>query len=188
MDIKFKKLIEPTDEIAEYFSRWENDPALIPFIRPNRDQQALEATEILTSKELEKRLEHNHVYLIYLDSRLIGEMDFQIDPKHLLRKEAVTAWIGIIIGEETARGKGIGKIALDYLESEIKQQGLKRIELGVFEFNTNAIKLYQKAGYREIGRIADFTYWQGRMWQDIRMEKYVQRDTSNEPSIPSPTP
>jgi hypothetical protein len=29
-------------------------------------------------------------------------------------------------------------------------------------------------GYREIGRIDDFTYWQGKMWQDIRMEKYLQ--------------
>ena len=37
----------------------------------------------------------------------------------------------------------------------------------------NAIKLYQKAGYTEIGRIKDFVYWQGRLWQDIRMEKYL---------------
>ena len=56
---------------------------------------------------------------------------------------------------------------------EIKEQGLHRIELGVFEFNTNAIKLYQRAGYKEIGRIPEFTYHQGRMWQDIRMEKFI---------------
>ena len=84
-----------------------------------------------------------------------------------------TAWISITIGEEIARGKGIGYQALQYLEQEIRKQGLKRIELGVFEFNTAAIKLYQRAGYREIGRIPDFTYWQGKMWQDIRMEKYT---------------
>ena len=62
---------------------------------------------------------------------------------------------------------------IEYLENEIKHQDLKRIELGVFEFNTNAVKLYQKAGFQEIGRIPDFTFWQGKMWQDIRMEKYV---------------
>jgi hypothetical protein len=45
--------------------------------------------------------------------------------------------------------------------------------LGVFEFNTSAIKLYQKAGYREIVRLPDFTHWQDKMWQDIRMKKYV---------------
>jgi len=59
------------------------------------------------------------------------------------------------------------------LEEEIKRQGLKRIELGVFEFNTNAIKLYESMGYKEIIRIDGFTYWEGKIWQDSRMEKIV---------------
>jgi RimJ/RimL family protein N-acetyltransferase len=91
----------------------------------------------------------------------------------LYKKETGTAWIGIIIGEEIGRGKGIGYLTLQFLENEIKLHGLKRIELGVFEFNTNAIKLYQKLGYKEIARLEDFTYWQDKMWQDIRMEKYI---------------
>lgn len=173
MDIKFRKLVEPTADIAEYISRWENDPALIPFARPNKDQKALDAREVVTIEALEQRLEHDHMYLIYLDDQLVGQMDYQIDPQHLYKKHAGTAWIGIVIGEEIARGKGIGQLALEYLENEIKLHDLHRIELGVFEFNTNAIKLYQKAGYQEIGRIPDFTFWQDRMWQDIRMEKYI---------------
>jgi RimJ/RimL family protein N-acetyltransferase len=173
MDVKFVKLANPTAEIAKCFQRWENDPALIPFIRPNKDKAALETKDVVTTKDLEERLEHHHVYLIYLADRLIGEMDYQIDPKILFRKESGTAWIGIILGEESARGKGIGLLALQHLEEEIRNQGWRRIELGVFEFNTNAIRLYQKAGYQEIGRIADFTYWNDKMWQDIRMEKYL---------------
>lgn len=173
MDITFKKLIEPNSEVLEYLNKWENDPTLIPLIRPNRDKQALEMKEVLTVQDLEERLVHNHTYLIYLGNQLIGEMDYQIDPKHVYKKEAGTAWIGIIIGEEIARGKGIGQVALHYLEEEIRKQGLRRIELGVFEFNASAIKLYQKAGYQEIARIPDFTYWQDKMWQDIRMEKYI---------------
>jgi RimJ/RimL family protein N-acetyltransferase len=173
MDITFQKLIEPDSEVLEYINKWENDPALIPLIRPNKNKEALEMREILTIQVLEERLVHSHTFLIYRGDQLIGEMDYQIDPKHLYKKEAGTAWIGIIIGEEIARGKGIGYQALQYLEEEIRKQGLKRIELGVFEFNTGAIKLYQKAGYKEIGRIPDFTYWDGKMWQDIRMEKYI---------------
>jgi len=60
---------------------------------------------------------------------------------------------------------------MGYHKSEIRLHGLKRIELGVFEFNENARRLYQKLGYKEIGRIPDFTYWNGKMWPDIRMEK-----------------
>ncbi len=95
------------------------------------------------------------------------------DPSHLYKKEQGTAWIGITIGEPEGRGKGNGFIAIQYLEEQIKQQGLRRIELGVFEFNKQAHKLYRKLGYEEIGRIQDFTYWQNKMWNDIRMEKYL---------------
>jgi RimJ/RimL family protein N-acetyltransferase len=102
-------------------------------------------------------------------------MDFQVNASYLYKKETGTAWIGIVIGEETARGRGIGGPAMQYLEGQIKLSGLKRIELGVFEFNTNAIKLYRKMGYREIARIDNFTFWQDKMWQDIRMEKYIQQ-------------
>ena len=192
MDIEFKKLIEPTDEIAECFSRWENDSTLIPFIRPNKDQQALEIRETVTSKDLKQRLEHHQIYLIYLDDQLVGEMDYQVNPKHLLRKDVGTAWIGIMIGEELARGKGVGHKAMEYLEEQIKLHRLKRIELGVFEFNKPAIRLYEKAGYKEFARIENFTYWQGKMWQDIRMEKYLEKLTQigelyDESSITSQT-
>lgn len=173
MDIRFEKLTRPTAEIAECFNRWENDPTLVHLIRPNQDQAALDKRETVTAKDLEQRLEHTQMYLIYLQDQLVGEMDIQIDPKHLYKKDISTAWIGIVLGEEIARGKGFGYFALQHLEKEIEAQGLRRIELGVFEFNTNAIKLYQRAGYQEIGRIPDFTYWQGKLWQDVRMEKFI---------------
>ena len=173
MDVTFKKLIKPEVEILEHLNRWENDPVLIPLIRPNPNKHSLERKEILTMQDLNERLVHNRTFLIYLGDQLIGEMDYQIDPKHLYKRDPGTAWIGIILGEEIARGKGIGQRALQHLEEDIRGQGLRRIELGVFEFNTTARKLYQKAGYVEIGRIPDFTYWNDKMWQDIRMEKYL---------------
>ena len=173
MDIRFKKLTEPTVEIAAFFETWENNSALIPFIRPNKDKEALEAREPVTREELKQRLEHHHIYLIYLDDQLVGEMDYQINPRHLYKKEPETAWIGITIGEERARGRGVGQRAMEHLERQIKLHGLRRIELGVFEFNKPAIRLYEKLGYKEIVRIDGFTYWQDKMWQDIRMEKYI---------------
>lgn len=173
MDIEFRELTDPTQEIAQSFEKWENDPTLVHLIRPNQDHEALETREAVTANDLIERLKHHHFYLIYLAGQLIGEMDYQVDPRHLYRKESGTAWIGIVIGEEAGRGRGIGPLAMQYLEDQIRAQGLKRIELGVFEFNTNAIKLYQKLGYQEFARIENFTYWDGRMWQDIRMEKYL---------------
>ena len=172
MNIRFTKLTEPTTEFVAALNRWENDPDLIPLIRPNKDEAELARRETVTEEELARRLQHNQFYLIYLDEQLIGELSYQVDPGHLYKKEISSAWIGITIGEREGQGKGIGFLAMQYLEEQIKQQGLKRIELGVFEFNTRAVKLYQKLGYQEIGRVKDFTYWQDRMWCDIRMEKF----------------
>jgi len=172
--VTFTRLSDPDPIIATTLNQWANDPLLIPLIRPNRNKEEFETPVSVTTETLRKRLEHNPIYLIYTDGQLVGEMDYQIDPGHLFKRKTGTAWIGIIIGEASARGKGIGTRAMRYLEEQIRMQGLKRIELGVFEFNKKAIQLYKRLGYREIGRIDDFTYWQGRMWQDIRMEKYLK--------------
>ena len=174
MEILFKKLTEPTQEIATVIDKWENDPALIPFARMNQTKDDLVKRNTVTTESLKERLVNHEIYLIYDRGQIIGEVEYRADPDYLYKKETGTAWIGIVIGEPSARGKGTGTLAMKYLEEQIKAQGFQRIELGVFEFNTNAIKLYQKMGYREIARIDNFTYWQDRMWQDIRMEKYLE--------------
>lgn len=173
MTVQFVHLTEPTQVVVDCINRWENDPALVHLIRPNQDQAELERQAVITLEDLRQRLEHHHSYLIYWNDQLVGEMNYMVDPQHLYKKEPGTAWIGITIGEAAAHGQGIGHAAMQFLEGQIKDQGLERIELGVFEFNTRAHHLYQKLGYQEIGRVAGFTFWQDQMWSDIRMEKYI---------------
>ncbi|WP_221565115.1 GNAT family N-acetyltransferase [Alkalihalobacillus sp. TS-13] len=173
MSIHFIKLTEPTLSLVDTLNRWENDPTLIPLTRPNKNEEELAYRGKMTMKDLTERLVHHHIYLIYYDDQLIGEMNYMIDPGHLFKKVPGTAWIGITIGDPKGRGKGVGYQAIKYLEEQIRLQDLERIELGVFEFNTQAQKLYQKMGYQEISRIQDFTYWNDRMWADIRMEKIL---------------
>jgi RimJ/RimL family protein N-acetyltransferase len=173
MTIHFSEVIEPNLIIVEALNRWENNPDLIPLIRPNINKKELEQRCQMTLEDFKNRLDTHHIYLIYTDDKLVGEMNYMVDPSHLHKRAPGTAWIGITIGEENGRGKGIGIKAIQYLEEEIKRKGLTRIELGVFEFNTRAYKLYQQLGYQEIARIADFTYWNNKMWSDIRMEKHL---------------
>ncbi|WP_377891090.1 GNAT family N-acetyltransferase [Alkalihalobacillus sp. R86527] len=173
MNIQFSKIEHPTTALVDMYNRWENDRSLVPLIRPNKNVEEYERRRKITMIDLTERLNHLHIYLIYFNNKLVGEMNYMVDPGHLLKKEPKTAWVGITIGEDEARGHGIGFDAMSYLEEEIKKDELKRIELGVFEFNTRAQKLYKRLGYKEIGRLEDFTYWDGKMWADIRMEKYV---------------
>ena len=173
MSLRFEKLANPTAEIADVLCRWENDRHLVPLTRPNANEEELRAVRDVTVGSLTERIKDHQVFLIYFGEKLIGEMNYQVDPEHLFKKETGTAWIGITIGEQDFRGKGFGRRAIGYLEGEIRQNGLNRVELGVFEFNAAAMKLYNSLGYREIGRLAEFTFWKGKMWQDIRMEKYL---------------
>ena len=173
MNTQFKKLEVPSLHLIEQINRWDNDPTLIPLVRPNRNKVDFEKRYKMTLEDLTKRLESHHIYLIYLNNRVVGEMNFMVDPVHLFNKVPGTAWIGITIGEqEDSEIVTTDRTSL-FIPEQIKKQGLKRIELGVFEFNTPAQKLYKKMGYKEIGRIENFTYWNEQMWTDIRMEKYL---------------
>lgn len=167
----FTRLEVPTEEIAAAFTRWEADPELVSRTRRNRDAAELAACQAVTVVELKARMAHHVMYLIHLEGQLVGEMSYMIDPEHLFHPEPGTAWVGITLGESTARGCGIGTLAMAFLEEEIRKADLHRIELGVFAFNEPAIRTYRKLGYQEIGRIPAFTFWQGRMWEDLRMEK-----------------
>lgn len=72
-------------------------------------------------------------------------MSITIDAPHLKKKEENTGWISICIGEGDYRGKGVAHEAMIFfLEEECKALGLKRIELGVFEYNQRARTFYEK--------------------------------------------
>jgi len=171
MTVEFERAAEATIELLEALNSWDNDPALVHLERPNRDQAALERRSEMDLETLAKRLDSHSSWLIRLDGRLVGEMNYMVDPSHLYRKVPGSAWIGIVIGEAEARHRGVGGLALGRLEEEIWKAGLARIELGVFEFNAPARRLYARLGYAEIATIKAFTWWEGRLWDDIRMEK-----------------
>lgn len=169
--LAFSRMQEADAEILAAFNRWESDLTLLPLIHPHRGSGAMVAEAPLTLADLAQRLQRQVCYLIRLEGRLVGKLTSQVDPGHLFREVPGSAWISIVIGEPDCRGQGIGRRAMAFLEHELRQNGHPRIELGVFAFNTPAFHLYQSLGYREIGRVKDFTFWNGRPWDDIRMEK-----------------
>lgn len=171
MSISLVPLREASKEMVETFNRWNNDPAIVHFIRPVRSKEELEARQWMTVEDLAMRLQTHDIFLIYSNGALVGEVNVVYDAPHLYSKEDGSAWLGLVIGEATGRGKGVGTEALRLLEIILREKDTPRIELGVFGFNDSAHRLYTKLGYNEIVRIENFTYWNGQFWPDIRMEK-----------------
>ncbi len=112
-------------------------------------------------------------WYIFYQNAPVGLLITQIDPRQLLRRIPGTFWPSILIGEAAVRGKGVGRQAMKWCEELARELGCGRIELGVFEFNEVARKLYESLGYVEFARIPDFTWWKGKLRADIRLEKYL---------------
>lgn len=78
------------------------------------------------------------------------------------------AEFGIFIGEEIARGKGIGTSATKLMvEYGLNTLGLHKIFLRVFSNNISAIKAYEKAGFIYEGTAKDDIYLLNGTYQDI---------------------
>ncbi len=172
------KIVESfmSDQVVARRNKWENDVEIQHFTTPNFKEEPLPYRTLETTYiESILRLEESRLYdyLVFDDDELIGECSIMIDPSQLERKTEGSGWVGLVIGEAAARGRGLGREIMEFLEYECRNLGLSRIELGVFEFNKNAIKLYEKMGYKRFVELDNFTFYDGKWYKDIRLEKLL---------------
>ena len=86
--------------------------------------------------------------LLEVDGRIIGE-------GRMAPHNRVMGILGIkIIGEY--QGRHLGTALMGVLEEEARKMELQQIYLTVFANNTPARRLYEKVGYRQVGRIAEW--------------------------------
>lgn len=74
--------------------------------------------------------------------------------------------------EKSARGKGLGRAAISYMEKMAKDFDLKRIRLTVNKFNTNSIEAYQKMGFLNMDAIVQ-DIGNGFVMDDYVLEKIL---------------
>lgn len=86
------------------------------------------------------------------------------------------AEFGIFIGEETSRGRGVGtaatKLMLRYC---FEEAGLHRVYLRAYRRNGQAVRCYEKAGFRQEGILRDDVYVRGE-YQDMVWMGVIKRD------------
>ena len=70
----------------------------------------------------------------------------------------------------SSRGKGIGKTAMQFIESETKRLGYTKISLTVNKYNKASIKAYKKMGYKKIKDLV-IDIGRGFIMDDYYMEK-----------------
>ncbi len=76
----------------------------------------------------------------------------------------------VLIGDDSMRGKGICKeITNAVLKIAFDELHLHRISLGVYDFNTSAIRCYEKCGFRVEGISRDVLLHKENYWSLVEM-------------------
>ncbi len=76
--------------------------------------------------------------------------------------------LGISIAREF-RGMGVGSELIRIALEECRKAGLVSIELAAFHNNLRAIRLYERLGFKHVGRIPKKTRRDGRFFDDVIM-------------------
>lgn len=163
MEISFREYQESDNELVRQFiEKLEDFVVTTDQIKRIRRLPGLSE---LGLKYVLKKLEKNRgrIYFAVENDREVGYIfgfvcDKQSEEKLLEVVPSKVGQIEDVYVEEGFRGRGIGKLLMEKMESYLKEQGCDSVWLEVFAPNSNAHKTYLKLGYvdREIGMLKKF--------------------------------
>lgn len=136
------------------------------------EQQVLYMLEKFQSFDaIKKQLaEHYQYFSVFLDDKLIGYFSIQ-------SRENSSLFISKFYLSKEARGQGIGKLMLTYIDGIAIQQHCKTIDLTVNK-NNPAYKVYLQLGFLNKGSI-QLDIGSGYIMDDYIMSKKLLLDNSN---------
>jgi RimJ/RimL family protein N-acetyltransferase len=152
------------------FTRWYSDPEVANLTRyqqaplSNDDIQRFFYSRVLGSDFFAMAIHVRDT------DRLIGTCAFsQLDGDN------GSTLYHITIGEHDAWGKGYGTEATELMVAHaFTRLAVHRIGLAVFEFNTRAIRAYEKCGFVIEGRARQAIFRDGRFWDEIHMSVLLE--------------
>ncbi len=115
-------------EIKAYVS-WENNQKNHHLLAPMRSPDS--KVELVTVESVINFFRSNPArqeatYIIWHEGAPIGQINYQMDPPHLLKKQAKTCWIGLVIGDSSYWGSGASTIAMKQFEVLAGQKGFMK--------------------------------------------------------------
>lgn len=135
--------------------RWINDPQVRQYLLPTSP-----CNEIAERRFIESTAQSEHDYILAIvrksDDRHVGQTGL-----HGVNWVDRHARFGIFIGENDARGQGLGgEATMLMMKFAFEQLNLHRVELDVYDFNKRARGLYERLGFFHEGTRRD-SHWRG---------------------------
>lgn len=167
--------LEEPETRAKSEARWQRDTE---FHRLIDGEPAELSSEKKIKERFEKQLEsidperYSFSVRTLDEDRYIGFFGLWVDLIHSV------AWVGIGIGDREFWGKGYGtdmmKLCLQYAFTELC---VARVSLGLHEYNSRALRSYEKCGFRLEGRTRKDILREGRrtdtLWMGILREEWL---------------
>ena len=151
-------------EDVEIFTEWMNDFYITDYTGRSYQTMTLQAEkQYLENSENTK----NTFAIIDIETdKIIGSIGLH-EVNHINR----TATLGIFIGDRNYWSKGYGTEAIQLiLDFGFNYLNLNNIDLALMEFNTRALRCYEKCGFKIIGRKRKCNFINGKYYDSILMD------------------
>ncbi len=136
--IDFKNVNKLAKQVHELHVNWNSD-------------LFLSVDEVLQKDYFENLIQNKEIYIAKAENEIVGYVIFSIKEKenHSMRyRKQLT--IEAICVDENYRGNGIGTLLLEHMKEVGKEKDCTDMYLTVNQENKNAIKVYEKFGFKVI--------------------------------------
>jgi len=149
------KFLNPQADLTAY-ERWVNDQETTLYMAVGNFPTS--ATQLRSYIE-ECNVSEQFLLGIFIDG---GERHVGNIKLHRIDQQNQTAEIGILVGENDIRGKGIGAEALHLLVAHaFNRLNLNKITAGVIEGNEASCRMFEKVGFKREGLLRGQFYLDG---------------------------
>jgi len=156
------------EEMSKAFPRWYRNSEYLRLLNSSARPLHSPKAELKWMEEEAGEMSPGGYYFsirTLADDKLIGELGLDV-----VTWPGREAFVGLGIGETGYWGKGYGTDVMNVLlRFAFTEVNLKRVSLGVFEYNPRAIRSYEKAGFRHEGHLRKLLSREGRRWNNLYM-------------------
>ncbi|MCF7820695.1 MAG: GNAT family N-acetyltransferase [Candidatus Pacebacteria bacterium] len=156
-----------------YRVKWLNSPNVNKYIGDELGRRTTLKKQEKWFKDYQKD-KNKKFFTILFNNKPIGLVGLSN-----ISKQNKNADLFIMIGEDSYRGRGIGKEAMKFIIGyAFNNLKLHKINLGVIEDNKVAVNLYKKLGFKIEGKMIDEIYSKGKFYNFLSMALFKKDYTA----------
>jgi RimJ/RimL family protein N-acetyltransferase len=160
-------------DLNERYLGWMNDPEVTKYLESGTFPSTILDLEAFYAGVTGSKQQVIFAIVDTISDQHIGNI--KLGPIHWIHRSAT---LGILIGDKTCWGRGIGseatRLAVEY---GFERLNLRRIDLGVFADHESAVRCYEQVGFKAEGRMREALFREGeyrdRIWMGLLRSEYT---------------